>query len=121
MTLEKKTQIIRLLTDLGMSERESKVYYALLNKSRASASDLQRISGLPQNKIYEVVNSLVRKGYCAEKKEGKKRIFEIVDPAITLDEEFKSLEERLKKTKKIKKDIYELYSMADISSNPLDS
>ena len=118
---EKKSQIISLLVDLGMSERESKVYFALLNKSKATATDLQRISGIPQNKIYEVVNSLLRKGYCAERKEGRNRIFEIVNPQISLSSDFQKLDERLKQSKEIKEEINHLYSMADISSNPLDS
>jgi sugar-specific transcriptional regulator TrmB len=117
---KKNSQIIELLVDLGMSERESKVYFAMLNKCKANTGDLQRISGIPQNKIYEVMNSLLRKGYCIESKEGKKRTFEIVDPSITLSTSFDRLEKKLKETKEIKKDIYELYSQADISSNPLD-
>ncbi len=117
---KKKTEIIELLIDLGMSERESKVYYALLNKSIASSCDLQKISGLPQNKIYEVVNSLLRKGYCTEKKVGRNRIFEIVDPKITLTPSFEKLKERLQKAEDVKADIDNLYSMADISANPLE-
>ncbi len=52
----------------GLNERNAKVYLALLRKKDASLSDLNKISGVRQNKLYEVIKSLIREGYCTEKK-----------------------------------------------------
>ena len=72
----------RCLTDLGMSEREARVYLALLSKRTGAAADLQKISGVPQSKIYEIIGSLVRRGFCTERKAGRKRTFEVIDPSV---------------------------------------
>ncbi|MFH1194228.1 MAG: helix-turn-helix domain-containing protein [bacterium] len=119
MTLE-NSNIIQALNDIGMSERESKVYFALLNKSNASVTDLQRISGVPQNKIYLVLDSLVKRGYCLERKEGRRRRYEIIDPQIGLSSAFTKLEDKLSKLNGIKQEINDLYRKADILSSPLE-
>ena len=77
-----------------MNEREAKVYLALLKKKSAIAAELQRISGIPQNKIYDTISSLLLKGYFTEKREGRSRIFEIVNPKNSLSSAFDILKRR---------------------------
>ncbi len=113
-------QIIECLADLGFSEREAKVYVALLNKRHASATDLQKISGVPQSKIYEIIGSLVRRGYCLERKVGRKRSFGIIDPQLTLAPAFEKLQRKLKNCHILKKKIYEIYANSDKVTEPLE-
>lgn len=103
-----------------MSEREARVYLALLKKRYAAAADLQKISGVPQSKIYETIGGLVRQGLCIERKIGRKRTFEITNPSVTLENSFGRLEERLNKAISQKKEIIKLYQKAENGADPLE-
>lgn len=54
--------LIRTLQDLGLTEYEAKAYLALLEDSPLSGYAISKHSGVPRSKIYEVLDSLVRKG-----------------------------------------------------------
>jgi hypothetical protein len=101
--------ILRTLIELGMNEREAKVYLALLQKKAAIAAELQRTSGIPQNKIYDTINSLLHKGYFAEKRESRNRFFEIVDPKTSLSNAFDDLRRRHENAIEHRRMIEELY------------
>ena len=114
------SELRRCLADLGMSEREARVYLALLSKRSGSATDLQKISGVPQSKIYEIIGSLVRRGFCAERKAGRNRTFEVIDPSVALDASFQSLQKRLENSVKLKKELFDLYKSTKKGSEPLE-
>ncbi|MBU0517902.1 hypothetical protein KJ564_03065 [bacterium] len=119
MAYESK-QLISCLTDLGMSDREARVYLALLNKRNASAADLQKLSGVPQSKVYETIDSLVRQGYFSERKVGRKRTFEIIDPKQTLASSFEILQKRLKESYTQKKQLESIFKLSDKQTEPLE-
>ncbi len=56
------THFLGRLVDLGLSERQAKVYLALLSQKNTMIADLQRSSGVPQTKVYEIVRQLVEMG-----------------------------------------------------------
>ena len=76
---------------LGLNERQSKVYLALLNQIHASAVELQQSSGVPQTKIYEILKSLMVGGYCRERKIGRRREYQAVDPDIAFAQSMENL------------------------------
>ncbi len=112
--------IINCLLELRMSEREAKVYLALLNKRRATASVLQKTSGVPQNKIYDTLNSLTRKGHFSERQEGRLRIFEIVDPKVSLNHDFQKLNDRFENAIQQKKEIEKIYNSNEQVVEPFE-
>jgi len=114
------SRLIKCLIDVGMSEREARVYLALLSKRCATAADLQKISGVPQSKIYEIIGSLIRQGYCTERKTGRKRTFEIINPEVTLNSSFKNLQERLESSFSLKDELFDLYSTSGKIAEPLE-
>ncbi len=73
------------LVNLGFSEREAKLYLALLEKDETSASALHRATGLPQSKAYTILGTMVAKGFCSERKSGNKRYFRAIRPSVLLD------------------------------------
>ena len=113
-------EFVNGLYDLGFSEREAKVYLALLRKRLASAAELQKISGIPQSKIYEVIDGLVRRGFCAEIKSGRRKNYEIIDPRIALESPFESLKRRLNHSLILKSKLLQLYSDSGQTTRPLD-
>ncbi|RJP80438.1 MAG: TrmB family transcriptional regulator [Candidatus Zixiibacteriota bacterium] len=108
------------LVDLGFSEREARVYLALLTRRHATSADLQKLSGVPQAKVYETVARLVRQGYCRERKTGRRRTFEIMDPKVTLAPGFQRLENRLQEMGRKKQEIEALYAVGGESQEPFE-
>src|SRR5438046_4811756 len=50
------------LTQLGLTTYEAKAYVALLGRDSFTAAQVARQSGLPRQRIYDVLGSLVQKG-----------------------------------------------------------
>ena len=101
--------IIKCLIDLGMSDREARVYFALLRKRKATASEIQKMSGVPQNKIYDTLNNLTRSGHFSERQEGRLRIFEIRDPKESLAFALEEFKKRLNNIEQQKLEIEKIY------------
>ena len=83
------TKLLKDLINIGMNERNAKVYLALLKKKDASLPNLHKLSGVRLNKLYEVINNLIREGYCTEKKISRKRFFNAIDPGTSIDSNLK--------------------------------
>lgn len=76
---------ISKLIDIGFTQYEALVYHALLINGQASASNLVRLSGVPQGKIYQVLNSLELKGFCSIVL-GKVKKFKATSPKVSFGE-----------------------------------
>lgn len=51
------------LKSFGLSQSEAKAYLALLGLREARASEISKLSSLPRNKIYPIMESLHKKGF----------------------------------------------------------
>ena len=114
------SEMVEGLIFLGMSEREAKVYLALLNKSYATAPTLQKMSGVPQSKIYAIIDNLVRNGCCSERKEGRVRTFEAIDPKNTLETPINALNAGLKKSIELRDKLHDIYKSMDGAKEPFE-
>ncbi|MEN2975123.1 MAG: helix-turn-helix domain-containing protein [Candidatus Caldarchaeales archaeon] len=89
----------RALHNLGLTDYEIKVYIALLEVGESTASKLSEIADVPYSKIYDVLESLERKGWIGT--EGgrpaqyypKSPITALESSRMRLEREFKSNEE----------------------------
>ena len=50
------------LEKLGLNKNEAKVYYALMQKNQATASELVKLLGMHRSMIYDNLERLVDKG-----------------------------------------------------------
>ena len=112
--------VLKDLISMGMNERNSKVYLALLRKQDASLPDLNKLSGVRLNKLYEVINNLIREGYCTEKKIGRKRFFNAIDPRTSIDSDLRKMKERLEKGYNLKSVLKEIYNNTDEIKEPVE-
>lgn len=71
--------ILKHLTDLGLTDYESRAYEALLHQSPLNASEISKITGIPPGKVYSVLETLVREGFCLMIP-GKRKRFSAVCP-----------------------------------------
>lgn len=88
----REQDIIQDLMEVGLSEREAKVYRVLLGVSEITASAIPRFTDVPRTKVYEALSSLIRKGLCKEvplsgnEQNGQNgQTFAAVDPKIMLE------------------------------------
>jgi sugar-specific transcriptional regulator TrmB len=58
-------ELTRALTELGLSQNESRLYLALLRLADATAAELARESGVPRPKVYEALGALETRGFCS--------------------------------------------------------
>lgn len=91
--------------ELGLTERESKVYITLLSKKSFTSSELQKSANIPRTKIYEVLLKMIDRGICVERRIGKIKYYEAVEPKKALhkmlDDYKNNFHDELEKKKEI--------------------
>src|ERR671933_927831 len=73
----------RRLQQLGLNAYESRSYLVLVGHPRFKALELAARAHVPRQKIYEVLDSLVEKGF-AQVVQEKTKLFSAVDPAMSI-------------------------------------
>jgi sugar-specific transcriptional regulator TrmB len=63
--------VVEMLKDFGLSGYEARMYFVLLTLGEAKVTALTRRAYVPQSKGYEVLDSLIEKGF-AEQIDGEK-------------------------------------------------
>ena len=79
------------LLELGLSEKEAKVYLAALELGPVNIQNLTHKSGIRRSTVYEMLKSLEKQGLVAETVRGKRRIF-MASPPESLKNKLKSKE-----------------------------
>lgn len=95
-----KEEILKVLQYFGLSEYESKIYIALVNLGPAKAGSISKEAGVPQSKIYDILDGLMGK-QLVEVFEGRPKEFKAITPKTILknfvnekEEELESIRER---------------------------
>src|ERR1700747_2202972 len=73
----------RRLQQLGLNAYESRSYLVLLGHHKFKALELAARAHVPRQKIYEVLDSLVEKGF-AQVVQEKTKLFSAVDPSLAI-------------------------------------
>src|SRR3954451_7677326 len=73
----------RRLQQLGLNAYESRSYLVLLGHPKFKALELAARSHVPRQKIYEVLDSLVEKGF-AQVVQEKTKLFSAVEPSLAV-------------------------------------
>jgi sugar-specific transcriptional regulator TrmB len=81
----KNQELLEKLVEFGMTERQAKLYIALLSKPESRASELHRTSGVLRSKTYEILHQMVAKGYCTERVEGRNRYYKALKPELLFE------------------------------------
>jgi len=72
------------LTALGLTTYEAKVYLALLRRDSFAAADVARLAGIPRQRIYDVLSTLVHKGL-ASQRPGSPVKYSATDPESAIE------------------------------------
>ena len=72
------------LVDLGLTRYEARAYSSLVARDRYTAAELARESGIPRQRVYDVLDSLVERGLVTARP-GQVVRYSAVDPAVAVD------------------------------------
>jgi sugar-specific transcriptional regulator TrmB len=124
MKNEYKKEVQKFL-ELGLTERETKVYITLLSKKSFTSSELQKTANIPRTKIYEVLFKMLERGICVERRVGKIKYYEAVEPKKALNkilEDYKNnFQNELEKKKDITEKLEGLFNPVFEKNKNLDS
>ncbi len=88
---------IHLLTEVGFTENEAKVYQVLLDKKEASVLEITTRSGIHRRNVYDVLQRLIEKGFAYEVFPKRKLVYAPVNP----DKLSEIIEEKMESLKKV--------------------
>ena len=118
------SKYLRSFIEIGLTEREAKVYMTLLSGKMFTVLELQEAVNIPRTKIYEVLNKLVNRNICTEKKLGRNKLYEAVEPKIALERVVESYKKDLERKEELINQISEVFTPIFKSSksvvNPLE-
>ena len=119
--------IEKFLEDIGLSEKETKVYLDLLRVDNSSVLDLAKQTNILRTTIYPILESLETKGLISRTKIGKKIRFQAEPPErletyieaqkVKLNEQSKLVDEYVPQLKSLSRQIGEKYT--DPQQGPL--
>jgi sugar-specific transcriptional regulator TrmB len=101
-------EYIEKMVKLGISEREARVYTALITKRELTALEIHELTHVPRTKIYEIIQRLNHHGMCIEKRMGRKKKYQAVAPRRALGNLIRDYENDLGEKKRLAKDITEM-------------
>jgi len=84
MTINIEEKLRRALHNLGLTDYEMRTYISLLKAGKLTASELSEAAGVPYSKIYDVLESLRKKGWIRSEG-GRPAKFYARPPKIALD------------------------------------
>ena len=110
------SELVSGLQGFGLTEYESRVYYALLSNGACTVNQIQYASGVPRTKVYQVSQQLTRKGLLREVEGGKPSRFEAQPPEVLQS----ILVERERKVRSLRKSMAALKKVREKNVNPGD-
>jgi len=80
------TDLLKLLEKAGFTEKEAKVYLALLEFGQADVSNIAKKSELKRSIIYVLLEGLIKRGYVSMVLNKKINTYQATDPLIILSQ-----------------------------------
>ena len=102
------TDRLERLRRAGLSRYEALVYLGLVQDRNARVVEIARRTGVPQPKVYQALDSLVEKGFCALGADAINR-YRPVDPQLALQAESRRLDELRVEVGSLAQELGELY------------
>lgn len=104
------SKYLRSFIEIGLTEREAKVYITLLSGRMFTVLELQEAVNIPRTKIYEVLNKLVSRDICIEKKLGRNKLYEAVEPKLAMERVLDSYKKELERKEELIQQVSEVFT-----------
>ncbi|MCW2641180.1 MAG: in-like serine protease [Dactylosporangium sp.] len=73
--------VVNRLVGLGLTVYEARAYWGLVRRERSTGTELARVTGLPRQRVYDVLERLVERGFAAAHP-GRTMLYAAADPHI---------------------------------------
>jgi HTH-type transcriptional regulator, sugar sensing transcriptional regulator len=80
------SELTSLLQKTGLTQKEARVYLALLELGKADIGDISRLSGLKRPIIYIIIEELLKKGCVTQLPDKKVNTYQAIDPLVILSQ-----------------------------------
>jgi len=99
-----------MLTQIGFTEYEAKVYLTLLHENPATGYHLSKKSGVPRSMVYETLGRLSARGAALESVEGRVTFYSPLPPDLLMD---RYEDEQRRMTENLRDGLQKLYEATD--------
>ncbi len=117
-------KLVKEIIELGIPEKEARIYCALLQKRELTALQIQEIANVPRTKVYEFTKRMISKNMCIEKKVGHRKKYLAVEPSQFFQTLIHDRETEINRQRKIalelEKAISPIYKQANRSPGPTE-
>jgi sugar-specific transcriptional regulator TrmB len=110
--------IDQVLKKIGLSDKEITIYKTSLRMGSQAASVIADHSGINRPTVYDIFQSLIKKGLASKTQKGATTYFQILDPKNLLSYLDRDRDEYIRKTEKNKKEIEEILPAIQSLENP---
>ena len=104
------SKYLKSFMEIGLTEREAKVYMTLLNGRMFTVLELQEAVNIPRTKMYEVLNKLVNRNICIEKKLGRNKLYEAVEPKLAMERVLDSYKKDLERKEELIEQVSDVFT-----------
>src|SRR5262245_29449224 len=112
MTENLKSQLM----ELGLSEREAKLYLAMLNHPDRTALELQDLADVPRTKVYEILTRMVERQLCAVHQVDTTKRYSAVDPRQIIEAQRAKMTDQLRQMEGLKDNLTQIYDRRESST-----
>ncbi len=110
---------IDILTEMGLSLNEAKVYLALLKKKISQVGEIATLSGVPQKMIYYVLQKLMSKGMCSLVP-GKVKKYKPTEPGIGIGSFITSAQKQIDSSKQMLDQLETQYELGQNETSSIE-
>jgi sugar-specific transcriptional regulator TrmB len=104
---------LKRLVDSGLSEREAKLYLALIEHPGVTGSELQRFAGIPRTKVYETLHRMVERKLCVERQAGDVKRYSPVEPRLVMELRKQQMNAQIVEIERLGTELMEIYEKSD--------
>jgi len=113
------SDIAKKLLEIGFTEYEAKAYSAMLEQNMLTATEISKLSKIPQGRIYNVINTLEQKGFCITITGAVKK-FKALSPKTAFSELIEEREDEVEKMQNLAGKLEEKFNSIEKTTSPLD-
>jgi predicted transcriptional regulator len=74
-------KIIEILRSIGLNKNEVKIFLDLMKRDSSSALEISKRTEIHRSNVYDSLRVLMEKGFVSELTDGKKKLFQALDPS----------------------------------------
>lgn len=110
--------LTNLLLKIGLSDKETKVYLTSLRFGSQPISVIAEHSNINRTTVYDIFESLIKKGLASKTDKGKATYFQVLDPKNLISYLEREKNEAVRRIDKQKKEVEELLPALKSLENP---